>query len=266
MEVSDLPSNLLPTYMLKRHPIVVEAHFDFVLVLTYAFPKALLEPLLSPGLELDTYGDLAFVAVAVVQTRRMKPKGSPSFLGQDYLLIGYRIFVRYTTLEGRHLRGLQILRSDTDSHSMAAVGNLLTHYHFNGAAMKYAYGEQKLTLSSQSFDGKCELIVTASLDADDNYLPQGSPFTSVRDALKFAGPMPFTFDYERETNSIIRVEGVRQNWQPKPVAVDVGKITFFQQLPFLQAAPVLCSSFFLQNIPYYWKAGIVEKLPPAAAQ
>jgi hypothetical protein len=261
----DLTKNLFSTYILKRHPVVVEAHFDFVLVLTYAFPKALLEPLLSPGLELDTYGDLAFVAVAVVQTRRMKPKGSPSFLGQDYLLVGYRIFVRYKTLEGRHLRGLQILRSDTDSHSMAAVGNLLTHYHFHGAAMKYAYGEQKLTFSSKAFDNKRELIVTACLDSADDYLPENSPFPSVREALKFAGPMPFTFDYERETNSIIRVEGVRQNWQPKPVAVDVGKITFFQRLPFSQTAPVLCSAFFLQNIPYYWKSGIVEKLPPAGA-
>lgn len=262
----DLTKNLFSTYILKRHPIVVEAHFDFVLVLTYAFPKALLEPLLSPGLELDTYGDLAFVAVAAVQTRRMKPKGSPSFLRQDYLLIGYRIFVRYQMLEGRHLRGLQILRSDTDSHSMAAIGNLLTHYHFHGAAMKYAYGEQKLTLSSKAFDNKSELIVTANFDAADDYLPESTPFPSVREALKFAGPMPFTFDYERETNSIVRVEGVRQNWQPKPVAVDVGQISFFQQLPFSQAEPVLCSAFFLQNIPYFWKAGIVEKLPRVGTQ
>ena len=95
---------------------------------------------------------------------------------------------------------------------------------------------------------------------------ENSPFQSVREALKFAGPMPFTFDYERETNSIIRVEGVRQNWQPKTVAVDVGKITFFQQLPFSQAIPILCSAFFLQNIPYYWKSGIVEKLLPVGTQ
>lgn len=259
-------NNFLPTYLLKRHPIAVEAHFDFVLVLTYAFPKALLEPLLSPGLELDTYGDLAFVALAVVQTRRMKPKGSPGFLGQDYLLIGYRIFVRYKTLEGRHLRGLQILRSDTDKGSMEAIGNLLTHYHFHSASMKYAYGAQKLTLSSRAFDGRSELIVTASLDANDDYLPENSPFSTVREALKFAGPMPFTFDYEPETNSIIRVEGVRQNWQPKPVSVDVGKATFFNQVPYSSANPILCSAFFIQNIPYYWKPGIVETLPPEGTQ
>ena len=255
-------NSLLPTYLFKRHPIVVEAHFDFVLVLTYAFPKTVLESLLSPGLELDTFGDLAFVAVAMVQTRRMKPKGSLDLFGQDYMLIGYRIFVRYQTLEGRHLRGLQILRSDTDSHSMAALGNFLTHYHFHAAEIKYAYGEQKLTLSSKALDGKSLLTVTASLDSNDDYLPETTPFDSVREALKFAGPMPFTFDYEAQTNSIIRVEGVRQNWQPKPVAVDVGQLSFFQQAPYSQANPILCSAFFLQNIPYYWKAGIVEKLRP----
>lgn len=245
---------------------MVEAHFDFVLVLTYAFPKALLELLLSPGLELDTFGDLAFVALAIVQTRRMKPKGSLDLLGQDYLLIGYRIFVRYKTLEGRHLRGLQILRSDTDSHTMAAVGNQLTHYHFHAAEAKYAFVEQKLTLTSKALDGKSEITVTADLNAAADYLPENTPFDSVREALKFAGPMPFTFDYERETNSIIRVEGVRQNWQPKPVSVNVSQLAFFQHEPFSQAVPLLCSAFFLQDIPYYWKTGVVEKLPVNGAQ
>lgn len=256
----------MPAYLLKRHPLVIEAHFDFVFVLTYAFPKALLQSLLSPGLELDTYGDLAFVAVALVQTRGMRPKGIPNVFGQNYLLTGYRIFVRYKTLEGRTLRGLQILRSDTDSQTMAIVGNWLTHYGFHAAAMHYTITEQKLTVSSKAFDGKSELALTATLDCAEAYLPNTSPFTSVREALKFAGPMPFTFDYEPQTNSIIRVEGVRQNWQPKPVAVDVSKITFFEQQPFANTDPQLCSAFFLKDVPYWWKAGIVEKLPLEASE
>lgn len=262
----NLTNSLLPAYLLKRHPLAIEAHFDFVFVLTYAFPKTLIEKLLSPGLELDTYGDLAFVAVAVVQTRGMRPKGMPNVFGQNYLLTGYRIFVRYKTLEGRTLRGLQILRSDTDSRTMAIVGNWLTHYGFHAAAMQYTIDKQSLTLASKAHDGKSELVLTAHLDVADDFLPPSSPFTSVREALKFAGPMPFTFDYEPQTDSIIRVEGVRQNWHPKPVAADVGKTTFFEQKAFAQAKPILCSAFFLQDVPYWWKSGIVEKLPREVSQ
>jgi len=42
-------------YLLKRHPIPIKAFFRHSLVLTYAFPERLLEPLMPPGLVLDTY-------------------------------------------------------------------------------------------------------------------------------------------------------------------------------------------------------------------
>ena len=39
-----------------RHPIPIAAHLKSCLTLTYALPAAVLEPLLPPGLELDTVG------------------------------------------------------------------------------------------------------------------------------------------------------------------------------------------------------------------
>ena len=48
----------------KRHPLAIRAFFRHCLVLTYAFPREILEPLLPPALTLDTYEDLGFVAVA----------------------------------------------------------------------------------------------------------------------------------------------------------------------------------------------------------
>ena len=50
-------------YALKRHPLPIRAFFRHCLVLTYALPAKLLEPLLPPGLTLDTYQEFGFVAV-----------------------------------------------------------------------------------------------------------------------------------------------------------------------------------------------------------
>ena len=64
----------------KRHPISIVAHFRHSLVLTYALPRECLEPLLPPGLILDTHGDLGFVAIAMVQTESLRPSFCPRFV------------------------------------------------------------------------------------------------------------------------------------------------------------------------------------------
>src|SRR5438045_3942449 len=112
---------------LQRHPFPVRAHFRHSLVLTYAFPAAILEALLPPGLVLDTYREFGFLAIAMVQTQALRPSFCPALLGRDFFLSGYRIFCRYRTRAGRTLRGLRILRSDTDRRVMALFGNVLTH-------------------------------------------------------------------------------------------------------------------------------------------
>lgn len=79
-------------HLLKRHPIAIEAQFDYTLVLKFALPTDVLEPLLFPGLMLDTFCGFGFVAIAMVETKHLRPKGMPSFLGQDFFLGGYRMF------------------------------------------------------------------------------------------------------------------------------------------------------------------------------
>ena len=83
-----------PRVWLKRHPIPVVAHFQRSLVLAYALPGELLEPLLPPGLFLDRFKGFGFVAIALVQTRLLRPAFLPPWLGRDFFLAGYRIFAR----------------------------------------------------------------------------------------------------------------------------------------------------------------------------
>src|SRR3954467_9326034 len=105
---------------LKDHPFAVESFFETSLVLTFAVRKEELALHIPECLELDTWNDTwAFLAVAVVKTRGLRPKGFPRFMGNDFVLTGYRIFVRYTTSEGKRLRGLFIIRSETDKRKMA---------------------------------------------------------------------------------------------------------------------------------------------------
>lgn len=247
-------------HLLQRHPFPVVAHFDFSLVLTYAFPRELLTPLLPPGLELDTHGGLGFVAVAMVQTSHLRPAGLPQALGQSFFLAGYRIFTRFRNRAGRRLRGLKILRSDTDSRLMLRAGNLLTHYGYRLARVACRRESDTLAIGAVTPGGAADIAVAASLEKDPR-LPLDSPFADWREARRFAGPLPFTFDYEPQTHSMIVIEGVREHWQPRPVAASVTRLAFFDHPPFQKTTPRLASAFFVENIPYRWRRGIREPLP-----
>ena len=116
---------------LKNHPFAVEAFFESSLVITFAVPKDQVQKLIPECLELDTFeGKWAFIAVAMVQTKSLRPKGFPKMFGNDFFLIGYRLFVRFTNQAGKHLRGLYILRSETDKRKMEVLGNIFTHYKY----------------------------------------------------------------------------------------------------------------------------------------
>jgi Uncharacterized conserved protein (COG2071) len=247
-------------YRLQRHALPIKAELRASLVLAYAVPAPILRPLLPAGLTLDTYGDFGFLAIALVETRNLRPSFVPAQLGMSFFLSGYRIFTRYQTKAGRTLRGLRILRSDTDRLSMQFFGNFLTHYHYQRSQFRVESSEEKYEIQVTTHDGLANLHVEAGLSIPAVAPPAGSPFADLKEARKFAGPLPFTFDYEKQTHSIIRVEGVRQQWNPRPVSVIVHQNTFLQQDPFRNASAILANAFYLEDVPYAWRPGIRERL------
>jgi hypothetical protein len=250
-------------HLLRRHPLPVKAFFRHSLVLTYALPREVLTPLLPPGLTLDGFEDWGFLAIALVQTEALRPSFLPATVGQRFFLSGYRIFSRYTTREGRRLRGLRILRSDTDKRLMTLAGNALTHYHYRLAKVTIQVSAARLDICVQAPDAEADLDVSADLTSIPAGLPPGSPFPDMKAARGFAGPLPFTFDYERETHSVILIEGVRKEWHPQPVTVEVRKCTFFDGAAFRGITPVLANAFYLTGVPYEWLRGRRERLPDA---
>jgi hypothetical protein len=242
----------------QRHPIPMICRFDHSLVVTWALPAAMLEPLVPAGLTLDTYDDRwGFVAIAAVQTRRLRPRGLPALVGSDHALTGYRIFVRHCDGDGRVRRGLHILRSDTDRASMCVSGNLLTHYNYRRSHIAITELGDDLEVRIATPDHEADLELVARLGEPPADLPVTSPFRSNRDARRFAGPLPWTFDPEPETGSIVMIRGRRSAWHPHPVAVDVHTCTFFDRPPFVGVEARLAGAFHVADIDYGWDRGVV---------
>ncbi|RZL29151.1 MAG: hypothetical protein EOO96_20110 [Pedobacter sp.] len=237
---------------LKNHPFAVEAQFKSTIVLTYALHKEQLEALLPTCLTLDMHeNNWAFVAVALVQTENLRPKGFPKFMGNDFFLAGYRIFVRYTTNEGKNLRGLYILKSETDKKKMELFGNIFTHYNYSTIDIKLSEIDETLNIYSAKADLDINLRKKENAD-----LPIGSVFKDWKTARRYAGPLPFTFTYNEQTNEVTIIEGVRQNWIPKPIEVLKANVGFINQSKFKGA--ILANAFINEDIPYHWKKGRTE--------
>lgn len=239
--------------VLKNHPFAVEAFFESSLVLTFAVPKEQLQHLIPECLELDIFQDKwAFVAVAMVQTKDLRPKGFPKFLGNDFFLIGYRIFTRYHNNEGKRLRGLYILKSETDQMKMEFFGNMFTHYKYTTTDINQTeQGNLKEIKSNQS-----GFSVQLEIANDTVPLPKNSPFSDWKEARKFAGPLPFTFTFNPKTNKVLIIEGVRQNWKPRPIHIVGYYFSFLDS--FKLENPVLANAFIVEKIAYYWKKGKTE--------
>jgi uncharacterized protein YqjF (DUF2071 family) len=239
---------------LKDHPFAVEAFFESSLVFTYAIPKEQVQPLIPECLELDTFNDKwAFIAVAMVQTKALRPKGFPKILGNDFFLIGYRVFVRYTNQAGKRLRGLYILKSETDKKKMQLMGNTFTHYNYTTTDIHQTKHHNKTEISSQ----KSGFAISIEEPQGENIsLPAGSPFSDWKEARRFAGPLPFTFTCNAASRKVLIIEGVRENWTPMPVKVIDCSFSFIQNMKFQDSK--LANAFIIRNIPYHWKKGKVE--------
>jgi hypothetical protein len=239
---------------LKNHPFAVEAFFESSLVFTFAIPKEQIQHLVPECLELDTFNDKwAFIAVAMVQTKALRPKGFPKMLGNDFFLIGYRVFVRFTNQAGKNLRGLYILKSETDKRKMEFFGNIFTHYNYTTTDISQNRQNGTTEISS----GKSGFKIRIDNSDNENIpLPDGSPFADWKEARRFAGPLPFTFTYNPADKKVLIIEGVRKDWKPMPVKVIDYSFSFIDNLKLNDVR--LANAFIIRNIPYYWKKGKLE--------
>ena len=93
---------------------------------------------------------------------------------------------------------------------MARAGNLLTHYKYRVSEVETSARKEELACRITTRDHLADLHVTANLTGAEE-LPAKSPFPTLHDARRFAGPLPYTFDHEVQTQSIIVIKGVRKH-------------------------------------------------------
>ncbi len=246
-------------HLLKRHPWAVRAHFEWVLALVFAIPEKTARELMVPGLEPDLYEDQGFVAAALVQARGLRPTWMPSCLEQDFFLAGMRVFARGRLPDGRWVRGLRVLGSATDSWRMKWADSVLSHYRYDKIEVQTVRSESRLELTTKDRRDEVGIQLSADLNPAETP-PKGSPFPDLRTARRFAGPMPFTFSYEEQTASLIVVEGARQSWTPRPVQVSIDQLRFFTGAPYAEQGqlPRLANAFYIENVDYHWKPGMLS--------
>lgn len=244
--------------LLQRHPFPVVARFDRVVAVSFAFPEEVLRPLMPEGLEIDAHEGLGFVTVAMVWTRNLRPAGFPAMLGRDFFLSGYRVFARLRDESGRTLRGLCILRSETDRRRMVWLGNLMTRYRYRRVLVRIRESKREVRVETTVPNGSKTLDLTFEIPEGTAALPDGSPFRDWKAARRFAGPMPFTFSPNGDGTFVV-VEGSRQNWVPRPLVVKSWAVGLFGEVPLPGTPPILANAFLVEGVSYRWERGRVVR-------
>ena len=139
---------------------------------------------------------------------------------------------------------------------MGVLGNVFTHYNYQTTDIRFLRNGNVIEVQSL----KSNLCVKVEASSEDIALPIQSPFKDWKAARRFAGPLPFTFTYDSVKKEVLIIEGVREEWAPKPVKVLKNKVGFVDSLQLHGA--VLANAFVIHNIPYYWKKGRKDKWKP----
>lgn len=98
---------------------------------------------------------------------------------------------------------------------MTFLGNLFTYYNYTTTDISQLSYDNFYEVSSKHSDFFAKIKTTDTTPQ----LPLASPFSDWKSARRFAGPLPFTFTFDALKNEVLIIEGVREDWTPKPVEV-----------------------------------------------
>lgn len=250
----------------RAHSLPVASLTRHELILSYAWPLALLEQLIPEGVELDAHDGLGFIAASVVQTEDLRPRPLPRVFGRDCVVCCYRILVRSRDRRGREERRLHVLRSDTDGDAIARIANPLASGRSGAADVRVDERLGAVEIEVRTPDADADMHVFVDLAGAPAPLPPTSPFDSVEEARRFASHVPFTNSDRARGTERDSIEGTPSDAEPRSVAVDVRELTFFERGPFSGLEPRLASAFHLADVEYARERARGEAIASRAAR
>ena len=137
---------------------------------------------------------------------------------------------------------------------MQFFGNIFTHYNYTTTDITQV--KQTNTIEIISIKSGFKILVENNQD-ENSFLPDESPFSSWKEARRFAGPLPFTFTYNPADKKVLIIEGVRENWTPAPLKVLSYHFSFLDNMKLDEIK--LANAFIIESIPYSWKKGKIEQ-------
>ena len=234
--------------------------FRRCLLVNFAVDPSALRSHLPPHLEPDVFRARAYVSIVIADMLRMRPEFLPSALGVTYTQVVYRAVVRC----GRE-RGVTFLRSDANSKLMVKLGNALTFFRFNNAAISWRWGADGLEFSLEPNDrSKAGILAKFNLQvADSAQMPRTSRFNNMESASAFLTELYTAFGAKRADGRVEVVRLARGPWRSKVAEDRAGVYEAMQSgLLFSRSQAELDSVFVAVNVPYRWNRLALERPTP----
>ena len=178
------------------------------LLLTYSAPATELQKLIPECLTLDTFGNNAFVAVAMVQTKKSAPG---DFLNLWTTIFSGRLpdFRALSEFKGKSYAAFTFWSRLLIKKKMEVLGNTFTHYN---------YSQTDIVVEEvggcQHFFSRLRHWCVCWRRNREHAVTCRISIPGLEGSATFCGSTPlFTFN---EQKKVLIIEGVRENWTPQP--------------------------------------------------
>lgn len=216
-------------------------------ILMYSCEPDDLQRLLCPGINVDVIGGRGHLAVAFVDQRDFRPRGFPRRVGRDFFMVEYLAFVTYESSDGRQMRGLYLLQSDTPS-TLACIGSrIFSHYRFRKIDLTIDETGNTRRFTS----AKAGIDVTISLDTEAD--SRDAPWA---DYAQLSKPRSFNFQHLKRSNATLIIRGVLKGWTPRPATVLAADIALVDGLGIAFDGPP--KAIEVDNVEYLWRNSRID--------
>lgn len=209
----------------QKNPLTVVGRITHCWLFAFATPVKQARALLPPALEPVTRGDHAYFNIVISRLAHMRPKGMPSGLGVGYWHAAYRLYVRYRPNSGDAIEGLYFLRSDADSRTMVALGNLMTDFRFFYSPIRMEPSGDAIELHIEAKDAPGYVRISQQ----EGHLGPGSQFSSPDEAASFLKYKPAGISVGSDGSvNVVRITREEDAWRSRLVTVERQEWAFFE--------------------------------------